>query len=158
MEDWSKVPVFGARSESSGWAIRESAYVLAIRNDGCLAVVRTSQGTFLPGGGIEIGETPREAITREALEECGLTIQPGAWVVRAIQFVYSELEKTSFEKRSMFFDGVIVGFDAGPGEPDYELVWAKPEEATQILSHKSQRWAVAQWRGRRATSAPRVTE
>lgn len=116
-DDWSNVPVFGARPESSGWVIRESAYVLAIHGDGCLALVRTSRGTFLPGGGVENGETPHEAITRETLEECGLVIRPGAWVVRAIQFVYSEPETTYFEKRSIFVDGVIVGGDSTPGEP-----------------------------------------
>jgi len=52
--------VFGKRPEFPDWVIRESAYVLAIRDDGCLAVVRTNQGTFLPGGGIESGETPQE--------------------------------------------------------------------------------------------------
>jgi 8-oxo-dGTP diphosphatase len=105
MADWSKVPVFGARSESSGWVTRESAYVLAISTDECLAVVSTNQGAFLPGGGIESGETPQETVAREALEECGLNIQPGVWVVRAIQFVYSEPEQTHFEKRSSFLDG-----------------------------------------------------
>jgi 8-oxo-dGTP diphosphatase len=152
MEHWGQVPVFGARSGSSEWVIRESAYVLAIRPDGCLALVRTSKDTFLPGGGIESGETPPEAIRREALEECGLIIQPGAWSVRAIQFVYSETEKTYFEKRSIFFDGVVVGFDSMCCEPDHELVWAEPEEANQILSPESQRWAVEQWKDRESIS------
>lgn len=107
-----------------------------MRDDGCLAVVRTNQGTFLPGGGIESGETPQEAITWETLEECGLIIQPGVWVLRAIQFVYAEGEKTHLEKRSVFHDGLIAGFDSTSCEPDHELVWAKAEEATRILSHK----------------------
>jgi 8-oxo-dGTP diphosphatase len=144
-DNWADVPVFGKQPEGPAWVIRESAYLLGMRDDGCLAVVRSSQGTFLPGGGIESGETPQEAIIREALEECGLIIQPGAWVVRAIQFVYAEQEKTHFEKRSIFLDGVIVGFDSTCREPDHELVWAKTEEATRILSHESQRWAVKQW-------------
>ena len=110
--DWSNIPVFGARLESHEWVVRESAYALAIRTDGCLAVVRTSQGIFLPGGGTKSGETPHEAVKREALEECGLVIQPGARIVRAIQFVYSELEQTHFENRSIFLDAVIVGFDS----------------------------------------------
>jgi len=144
-DNWANVPVFGKQPEVPAWVIRESAYVLGIRDDGCLAVVRTSQGTFLPGGGIESGETPQEAITREALEECGLIIQPGAWVVCAIQFVYAEQEKTHFEKRSTFLDGVIVGFDSTYCEPDHELVWVEAEEATRILAHESQRWVVKQW-------------
>ena len=146
-DDWGNIPVFGVRRESSECVIRKSAYLLAVRADGCLVVVRTSQGTFLPGGGIESGETPHEAITREALEECGLTIHTGAWVVRAIQFVYSEPEKICFEKRSTFLDGVIVGGDSTQHEVDHELVWAEPDKAARILSHESQRWAVEQWQG-----------
>jgi len=144
-DNWVNVPVFGKQPEVPAWVIRESAYLLAMREDGCLAVVRTGQGTFLPGGGIECGETPQEAITREALEECGLIIQPGTPVVRAIQFVYAEQEKTHFEKRSIFLDGVIVGFDSKCCEPDHELVWVEAGEATRILSHESQRWVVDQW-------------
>jgi 8-oxo-dGTP diphosphatase len=156
MLDWSDVPVFGARPDGPEWVIRESAYVLAIRNDGCLAVVRTSQGTFLPGGGIESGETPQEAITREALEECGLIIQPGAWAVRAIQFVYSKHEKTYFEKRSTFLDGVMVSIDSTQCESDHELVWTGGKESTRILSHESQRWAVKQWQGRPQSECERI--
>ena len=149
MLDWSQFPVFGARPDGPEWVIRDSAYVLALRCDGRLAVVRTSQGTFLPGGGIESDETPPEAITREALEECGLIIQPGAWAVRAIQFVYSKREKTYFEKRSIFLDGLMVRIDSTQCESDHELVWTDAEETTRILSHESQRWAVKQWQGRR---------
>ena len=145
VDSWANVPVFGQQPQVPAWVIRESAYVLGARDDGCLAVLRTGQGAFLPGGGIESGETPQEAITREALEECGLIIRPGAWVVRAIQYIYAEQEKTHFEKRSIFFDCVIVGFDSMCCEPDHELVWVEAEEATRILSPESQRWAVKQW-------------
>jgi len=148
MDDWTQVPVFGARPGSSEWVIRESAYVLAFRDDGRLAAVRTSQGTFLPGGGVESSETPQETIKREALEECGLIVQPGAWAARAIQFVYAGREKAHFEKRSTFRDGVIVGFDSTRSETDHQLVWVKWEEAARMLCEESQRWAVEQWQGR----------
>jgi len=35
----------------------------------------------LPGGVVEVGESPREAVGREVLEELGLTIEPGALVL-----------------------------------------------------------------------------
>lgn len=148
MEDWSRVPVFGEHRGFPASVIRESAYVLASREDRCLASVRTSQGTFLPGGGIEGRETPWQAIVREASEECGLVIHPGAWVGSSIQLVYSDSEQTHFEKRSIFCDGMVVGFDPTNSEPDHELLWILPEEAPRILSHESQQWAVKEWLGR----------
>ena len=106
--DWRKVPAFGACPEGKGWVIRPSAYGLVEGNQGSLAVVRTSKGIHLPGGGMEPGETPEDTIEREALEECGLIVRPGVWAVRAVQFVFSEPERTHFEKRSTF---MAVGRD-----------------------------------------------
>src|ERR1700687_845179 len=118
MEDWDKVPLFGARPQAAACVIRNSAYALVADEQGRLAVARTGQGAFLPGGGIAAGETPAEAIRRECLEECGLVVRPGtravAWTTRAVQFVYSESEKTHFEKRSTFIEAFIGAADDGP--------------------------------------------
>jgi 8-oxo-dGTP pyrophosphatase MutT (NUDIX family) len=71
MDDWSKAPLFGFRSEVERWVIRPSAYGVLEDQAGRLAIVRSRDGVFLPGGGVDAGETPEEAILREALEECG---------------------------------------------------------------------------------------
>jgi len=146
LDDWSDVIVFGAHPQGGGWIVRPSAYALVLDDEGRLAVVETSQGTFLPGGGIEPGERIDEAIRREALEECGLISEAGGWTIRAIQFVYSRLEDTTFEKRSIFREGIITGVNLARLEPDHSLVWATWERAYTMLSHESQRWAIDQWR------------
>ena len=53
----------------------------AIIRDGKVLIVRRARppafGIFtLPGGGVEIGETLREAVMREVMEETALTIEP----------------------------------------------------------------------------------
>jgi 8-oxo-dGTP diphosphatase len=149
-KDWSQVAVFGERIE--GCTIRPSAYALLEDAEGRVAVVRSADGTFLPGGGIEPGETPEEAIRREGMEECGFIIQPGAWLVRAVQFSYSRSEKTYFEKRSIFVEGTILASDSSRLEADHELIWIKPEAANEFLSHTSHCWAVGQWQAR----APKI--
>ena len=61
---------------------RVAAYALITRDDEVL-LTRMSERTripgrwTLPGGGIDHGEEPREALVREVLEETGLVIVPG---------------------------------------------------------------------------------
>lgn len=146
MDDWSKVLVFGTRPEVGAAVIRPSAYGLVEDVEGRLAVVCTTHGNFLPGGGIEAGETPEETIKRETLEECGLLVRLGAWTLHAIQFTYSVSESTHFEKRSSFIEGVVEYIFRTGSQADHELVWVKPATAAEICSHQSHCWAVEQWR------------
>jgi ADP-ribose pyrophosphatase YjhB (NUDIX family) len=59
---------------------RVAAYGVARRDD-CILLVRASSDTgvpgtwWLPGGGLEFGESPRECLEREFVEETGLTVR-----------------------------------------------------------------------------------
>jgi 8-oxo-dGTP diphosphatase len=148
MDDWSKVPVFGARSAPEAYVIRPGAYGLVEDDRGRLAVARTPQGLYLPGGGIEAGETPEEAVVREVREECGLGVRLGAWTARAVQFCYSVSDRAHYEKLCTFIDGTAEGPASAPSEADHELVWIPLETAARILAHESHGWAVERWRSR----------
>jgi|GEM_PF-678981 8-oxo-dGTP diphosphatase len=56
--------------------------VAVIERDGCLLAIRRAAGVLaggcwcLPGGAIEAGESPAEAVAREVREEVGLEVQP----------------------------------------------------------------------------------
>jgi 8-oxo-dGTP diphosphatase len=143
------VPVFGAPPADAPYVLRPSAYALVEDGDGRVAVVRSVDGVFLPGGGIEAGETPQEAIRREGLEECGLLLRPGAWSLRAVQFAYSRSEAGHFEKRSTFIEASIEGLDGSRIQADHELIWASPLEAARLLAHASHAWAIDLWGTRR---------
>jgi len=155
MNDWSKAPVFGIRSEGARWVIRPSAYGLLEDQDGRVAVVRSRDGTFLPGGGVEAGEMPEDAIRRETLEECGLIVRPAYWVTRAVQFAYSASERAHFEKRSTFMECAIEGTDRTHLQTGHELFWVDEEMATRILTHESHGWAVLRWMRRTRPDADR---
>lgn len=149
MKDWTQVPVFGARAEAERYTVRPSAYGLIDDGRGQLAVVRTSHGVFLPGGGIEEGEMPEQAVVREALEECALAVRAGDWAIYAVQFIYSESERTHFEKLSTFVDATVEAVASSATEADHTLEWVSLEAASQILTPESHRWAVDCWRRRR---------
>ncbi|HEX3577087.1 MAG TPA: NUDIX domain-containing protein [Thermoanaerobaculia bacterium] len=123
--------------------IGPSAYAI-LRNDrGEFAVVRSHEGIFLPGGGMDPGETPHQTVIRETLEECGLTIRIGSWTTSAIQFAWSETEQLYYEKRSTFVDATITGSDMSRLEPDHQIIWADGTRARDLLTHESHGWAVA---------------
>lgn len=137
------VPVFGNRIEGCPYVRRPSAYALVRNTADQWAVVRTPHGCFLPGGGIDSGETPEQTVEREAMEECGFVLKTRAVVGRAIQFVYSTEEKEYFEKICEFVDAELVGATAR-SEDDHELQWLSIAQALNSLSHESHRWALDQ--------------
>ncbi len=148
MKEWQEAPVFGTRSESERYTVRPSAYGLIEDGRGQLALVRTPQGVFLPGGGIEADETPAEAVVREALEECGLVVRAASWKICAVQFCYSETERTYFEKRCTFVDAAVEAVAPSGTEADHELIWVASDAASVLMSHESHGWAIAAWRSR----------
>jgi 8-oxo-dGTP diphosphatase len=112
--------------------------------------VRTSQGLFLPGGGIDPGESPGETVVREFWEECGLEVTAGMWSVRAIGFVYSPNDRVVFEKLSTFIDATCTERRGVAQEPDHELEWVSLQSAVTGLRDPSHRWAVERWLAREA--------
>ena len=63
--------------------VRPSARAILIR-DGKIAMVHSLKYDYykFPGGGIEKGEDPVQAVIRETLEEAGLTVIPGSYLIR----------------------------------------------------------------------------
>ena len=125
--------------------IRPSAYALFQNDRGEFAVVRTPEGTYLPGGGMDPGETPQQTVIRETLEECGLAIVIGSRTAVAVQFAWSEKEQTYFEKHCTFVDAAVLGPDTSRLEADHELFWVDAERACAMLTHESHAWVVTEW-------------
>lgn len=143
--DWAAVATFGERTPGVHYRLRPGAYAFIERVRDELALVRTPQGVFLPGGGIEADETPDECLAREVMEECGFVVSPGVLVARAVQFVHSKVERGHLEKRCLFMDARLLSATGKPSERDHELIWVSRIAAFQLLAHESQRWAVKTW-------------
>ena len=102
---------------------RVAAYALMTR-DGEVLLTQMSARTriegrwTLPGGGIDHGEDPRDALRREVYEETGLHVEPGRVVdVHATHFVGARSDGLVED-----YHGIHLIFDAtiDPGDADVE--------------------------------------
>jgi 8-oxo-dGTP diphosphatase len=148
----SDIPVFGVQLAGCTYVHRPSAYALIRNSSGEWAVVRTPNGCYLPGGGMEADESPQQTVEREAREECGFVLETRAPIASALQYVYSVQEKEYFAKECHFLEAVIVG-TVQPEEDDHELLWLSLDQAVASLLHESHRWILERIT-RQASSVP----
>jgi len=149
LDPWEDVPVFGVAPTMECAVVRPSAYAIVVDDLGRVALARTREGLFLPGGGIEARESEADAVVREAREECGLVVRVLEWRARAIAFVDAPAEMMHYEKRSTFLECDVAGEATKPTEPDHECVWLGVETAAAQLTEPSHRWALLRWRDAR---------
>jgi 8-oxo-dGTP diphosphatase len=146
MHDWHHVRVFGTPHPTLPLVPRPSAYAFLFDPVGRIALVRAPDGVYLPGGGIEPGETPGEAVVRESLEECGLLVSVGPLACRAIQFARNEAGDACHEKRCWFYEATILRAQPERLLPGHETLWVPPADAQLRLAHASQVWAITEGR------------
>jgi 8-oxo-dGTP diphosphatase len=130
--------MFGVADRRARYAEREAAYAVILDADGRVAAVRARWGLFLPGGGIEAGESPEEALLRESLEECGRPLEILRPIGQAIQ--YGHGEEGAVRARHRFFAARFE--DLPPGPAEHSLSWVHIDEAYAWFRHESHVWAV----------------
>src|SRR5690242_19988612 len=84
--------VFGTQIEGHTYHARRAVYVVIPDSDGRVAAVRYRGNLFLPGGGIEGGETPEQALGREVEEECAQRLHIAEKIGEALQYFYASSE------------------------------------------------------------------
>ena len=130
--------VFGERVPGRRYVVRRAAYAVIFNAEGLVATVKTRRGHFLPGGGIEAGETDESGLVREVREECARAIAIARRIGEVVQWFGAS--RGWFEGHHVFFAGSFASEPSGEGE--HELIWLPPERARTLLFHASHAWAI----------------
>lgn len=136
------VPVFGTRDLAVVYTDRPGAYALIYNDDHHVALIETSFGVFLPGGGLDPGEDIVDGLERELFEEMGAEVHRALFLGRADQYLFSRHYQTHFRKIGHFFR-----VDLKPGrlsmEAGHALLWRTPPEAQSLVAEEFYRWALS---------------
>ena len=121
--------------------MRPGAYGVVVRGGEVLLALNESPGeeVALPGGGIDPGESPLQALHREAMEETGWRIRPLRRVGAYRRFTYMPEYGFHAEKICHVWLCAAVRRVAEPTEPDHRPVWAAAEIAAAALSIEGER-------------------
>ena len=135
---------FGEKREGYTYTDRPGAYAIIFNEKKQIAIVETPTGFFLPGGGIEKGESPEQALKREIQEEIGMKTKIISKLGEAAQFLYSRIEKRAFNKLGHFFIAELVGPPGEATETEHWLLWMTEKDALKKLNHEFQRFMIQQ--------------
>ena len=136
------IPEFGSKQDGIVYITRPGVYAVVKNTDKKIAVIETGNGYFLPGGGIEIGESDVDALKREIVEEIGYQALIHFEIGEAIEYIDADREAKHYQIHSKFYK-VQLGSKIVEGvEKDHRLVWLWQEDAIKLLKRQGQVWAV----------------
>lgn len=130
-------PQFGTIMPGIAPTERPGAYAIAMHGNHVL-VVATPAGLYLPGGGIDPGESAEATLRREVREETGYEIVTATRLGSARQYVGSGINKIET------FFAVSVSGEIGQGEPDHLPHWLPLADAIAAMAEMAQAWALSQ--------------
>lgn len=126
---------------------RVGVYGLVVNQRLEIAVVKTSTGYFLPGGGVEENESFIECLKRECQEEIAFDVCVGKYLSAYTYYFYSTTLDYPMESIGYFYECVDYTPLDKPSEKDHALIWMTLKDAADALYLKNQQAAVVEYQG-----------
>ncbi len=121
---------------------RPGAYAVVKNDTGQILTVIAKNRYHLPGGGIDAGEDPQQAVAREITEETGYQVEQLQNIGQANQFLDTK-DLGPINKLGMYFVGRISSVPPLTiSEADHEYKWINPEAFLSSTAHDFHKWAV----------------
>lgn len=140
------IPRVGAPpTQGTRYTTRPGAYVVLPR-DGLVLVTHQSTPSpeyQLPGGGIDPGESPVQALHREVLEETGYRISAPRHIGTFRRFTWMPEYGLHAEKVCQVFLALPTIQIAPPTEPGHSVHWLSPEVVLNVLGNDGDRMMAA---------------
>lgn len=146
---------FGAAPEPGRRYVRRiGAYALLPRGGALLLTLQADPGPDLqlPGGGIDPGESPLQALHREVREETGWRIAAPRRLGAFRRFAYMPEYDLWAEKICLIYLARPLRRLGPPSEPGHDALWLPAAEAARRLGNAGDRHfaaglAAGRWRG-----------
>ncbi|MCA1054079.1 NUDIX domain-containing protein [Rossellomorea aquimaris] len=138
------IKVFGEKREGVEYRTRKGVYgvILNHETDELLTVRDRLGNHFLPGGGLEEGETHYECIQREMLEETGYLLSVKNYIGHSQRTFFSSNNEPLLSD-GYFYEGRLLHKVQEPLEANQCPVWVAIMDAKQLLFHEHHDWAVS---------------
>ncbi len=138
---------FGTFDPGLTYKPRAGAYGI-LERDGLIACARIGFDNYkydLPGGAIDPGETPEQAVAREFGEETGLVAEAVRPVTDLMHYFISD-DGTPYNNHCHYYEMRLTGENpALKTEVDHELVWLNPLQVITSLKNEGYAWAFTLW-------------
>ncbi len=129
------------------YRLRPGAYAILPHKRGVLLTAQITEivDIQLPGGGIDPGESPLQALHREVLEEIGWRIATPRRLGAFRRFAYMPEYDIWAEKLCHVYAARPIRKVTDPIEPDHETLILSPEEAVAQLGNDGDRLFLARY-------------
>jgi 8-oxo-dGTP diphosphatase len=133
---------FGKYDKSQNYKDRKAVYAIILNENNKIAVVKSGEYYWLPGGGSIENETVDETIIREVKEELGRNIRVMNKIGEAIQYFYADKEGCYYKMNAIFIRAEFTTEYSTIKE--HNLYWVSAIDIKDIFYHQCHVWAINQ--------------